>query len=414
MGPMHNRRPLLTLLGANAISMTGNVMALVAIPWFVLATTGSPTKTGIVTAANVAPFVIASFFGGPLVDRLGPHRMSIVSDILSSVTVAAIPLLHMTIGLRFWQLVALTFLGALFDAPGTTARGTLIPDAATAASWSLERASGLYAVVERGARLAGAPIAGVLLALVGATNVLLLDAVTFIFSAAMIASIARSRVRPEPATSSYRSDIAEGVRFIRNDPFLTAMVISLMITNFLDMAGTVAMPVIARRVYDDPVALGLLMGGMGGGSVIGALIFASKGDRFRRSTVYIWGFMLISVWYPIVATFPPLAIALAAMIVAGIAAGPINPVIDTVMFERVPERLRGRVLGAIGAFAWIAMPLGALAGGWAISLVGLRAMLFGTGLIYLISAVILGRSRGIKQMDEAVAPRTAPSTAAPP
>lgn len=401
---MQTRRPLITLLGANAISMTGNVMALVAIPWFVLATTGSPTKTGIVLAANVAPFVIASFFGGPLVDRLGPRRMSIVSDLLSSVTVAAIPFLHVTVGIQFWQLITLTFLGALFDAPGTIARGTLIPDAAKAADWTLERASGLYAVVERGARLAGPPIAGILVALVGPTNVLLLDAVTFLVSAAMIASLAKPAVRPPEKRGTYLSDIAEGVRFIRRDPFLTAMVLSLMVTNFLDMAGTVALPVVARRVYEDPVALGLLMGAMGGGSVLGALMFASRGHRHKRSAVYIWGFMLISIWYPVVATFPPLAVAIAAMFVAGLAAGPINPVIDTVMFERVPKRLRGRVLGAIGAFAWIAMPLGAVAGGWTISWVGLRPMLIGTGVIYLVSAIVLGRSRGIKQMDESVSP----------
>ncbi|MQA99003.1 MAG: MFS transporter [Actinobacteria bacterium] len=400
---MHTRRPLFTLLGANAISMTGNVMALVAIPWFVLATTGSPAKTGLALAANVAPFVIASFFGGPLVDQLGPRRMSIISDLLSSATVAAIPLLHLTVGLRFWQLIALTFLGALFDAPGTIARGTLIPDTSKSAGWSLERASGLYAVIERGARLAGSPIAGVLVALVGPTNVLLLDAVTFLVSAALISSLAKPAVRPPAEKGTYLSDIAEAVRFIRRDPFLTAMVLSLMITNFLDMAGTVALPVVARRVYHDPIALGLLMGAMGGGSVLGALVFASRGDRHRRSAVYIWSFMLISIWYPVVATFPPLAIAIAAMFVAGLAAGPINPVIDTVMFERVPKRLRGRVLGAIGAFAWLAMPLGAVAGGWTISWVGLRLMLFGTGAIYLTSAIVLGRSRGIKQMDESVA-----------
>jgi MFS family permease len=312
--------------------------------------------------------------------------------------------LHVTVGIQFWQLITLTFLGALFDAPGTIARGTLIPDAAKAADWTLERASGLYAVVERGARLAGPPIAGILVALVGPTNVLLLDAVTFLVSAAMIASLAKPAVRPPEKRGTYLSDIAEGVRFIRRDPFLTAMVLSLMVTNFLDMAGTVALPVVARRVYEDPVALGLLMGAMGGGSVLGALMFASRGHRHKRSAVYIWGFMLISIWYPVVATFPPLAVAIAAMFVAGLAAGPINPVIDTVMFERVPKRLRGRVLGAIGAFAWIAMPLGAVAGGWTISWVGLRPMLIGTGVIYLVSAIVLGRSRGIKQMDESVSP----------
>ena len=406
---MNSRRPLITLLCANAISMTGNVMALVAIPWFVLATTGSATKTGIVTAANVAPFVIASFFGGPLVDRMGPRTMSIVSDLLSAVTVAAIPFLHLTVGLEFWQLVTLTFFGALFDAPGTVARGTLIPDAATTAGWSLERASGLYAVVERGSRLVGAPIAGILVAIVGSTNVLILDAITFLFSAGLIASFPKPAKRVEAESATYLSDIIEGLRFIRRDPFLRAMMLSLLVTNFLDMAGTVALPVVARRVYEDPIALGLLLGAMGGGSVAGALAFASRGDRYRRSAIYLWGFVGISIWYPVVGLFPPLIVAVVVMAFSGIAAGPINPVIDTVMFERVPERLRGRVLGAIGAIAWLAMPVGALAGGWAIASFGLRPMLFGTGAIYLAAAILLGRTRGIKQMDE---PATVTATSA--
>ena len=60
----------------------------------------------------------------------------------------------MTVGIEFWQLVVLVFLGGLLDAPGTTARASLLPDVAADAGWSLERASGAAAVVERSSRLA--------------------------------------------------------------------------------------------------------------------------------------------------------------------------------------------------------------------------------------------------------------------
>src|SRR2546425_5769253 len=136
----------------------GNVAALIAIPWFVLETTGSATRTGITGFAGLVPIVLSGLLGGALVDRLGYRRMSVLADVLSGLSVAAIPLLYVTIGLSFWQLVALVFLGRLLDAPGTTARESLVPDVAAPARLSLERASGASAVIERGSRLMGAPL----------------------------------------------------------------------------------------------------------------------------------------------------------------------------------------------------------------------------------------------------------------
>ena len=154
--PLARRRaPLYSLLAANAVSMSGNVAALVAIPWFVLQTTGSPARTGLVAAAGLVPVVVSGFVGGALVDRLGYRRASVVADVTSCAAVAAIPLLHVTIGLEFWQLVVLVFVGGLLDAPGVTARASLLPDVAADARWSLERVTGVSAVVERASRLAG-------------------------------------------------------------------------------------------------------------------------------------------------------------------------------------------------------------------------------------------------------------------
>ena len=122
-----DRGPLFALFAANAVSMTGNVAALIAIPWFVLETTGSAAKTGVTAFAALLPVVLSGLFGGALVDRLGYRRASILSDLASSGAVAAIPLLHSTIGLEFWQLLVLVFLGGLLDAPGSSARTALLP-----------------------------------------------------------------------------------------------------------------------------------------------------------------------------------------------------------------------------------------------------------------------------------------------
>ncbi|HET6821590.1 MAG TPA: MFS transporter, partial [Anaerolineales bacterium] len=181
-----NTLPLYSLFIANAISLIGNVFSLIAIPWFVLQTTGSATQTGVTGFFTILPVVLAGFFGGTLIDRLGYKRTSIIADLASCVTTALIPLLYIKIGLEFWQLIVLVFLGALLDAPGSTARAALLPELAEQAGIPIERATSLVHVIERGARFVGAPLAGFLIGIMGTANVLWLNAASFIVSAAII------------------------------------------------------------------------------------------------------------------------------------------------------------------------------------------------------------------------------------
>src|SRR5688500_12975185 len=177
---MGRRVPLLALYAADAISVTGNVMALVAIPWFVLELTGSAALTGVTAFFSTLAAVIAAFFGGTLVDRVGFRAMSVISDLASSLAIAAIPLLFLTVGVQPWMLMALVFLGALLDAPGTAARSSMLPDLATLSGTPIERAASVSQAVRRGAILVGAPLAGVLIVAIGTPGVLLLDAVSFL------------------------------------------------------------------------------------------------------------------------------------------------------------------------------------------------------------------------------------------
>ncbi len=387
--------------------MAGNAAALVAIPWYVLLTTGSASKTGITAAAGIVPVIISGLVGGPYVDRLGYRRASIVADLTSFAAVAAIPLLHATVGLEFWQLVLLVFLGALLDAPGVTARASMLPEIAEPAGWSLERVSGAAAAVNRAARLAGAPLAGLLIFFVGPTNVLWIDAATFVFSAAAIAfgvpPRASARVVSEDGTgTNYITEIKEGFAFLYERRALFVLTVVITVTNMLDAVGIVALPVYASRVYGTAWSLGLMIGISGAGAVLGALAYSAVGERVSRRTVFTWGFAGATIWYPVAALFPPLGVMLATRGVSGAAAGPINPVIDTVFLERVPDGMRGRVFGVGNAAAWIAMPLGVLIAGPAIEAFGLRATLVATGAIYVVVAVLTIWAPSLADLDTRV------------
>ena len=395
------RRPLIALYVADAVSLTGNVMTLTAVPWFVFQTTGSASKTGLIAFFNFAPIVLASFLGGALVDRLGPRRMSVSADVVSGITVAMIPLLHVTGHLSFPALIVLVFLGALLDTPGMSARSAMVPSLAANAGWTLERATGIVATVERGSRLAGAPLAGVLIATAGPIAVLWIDAATFAFSAILLAAAVPADVRtPRDRALRYLAEIKEGLAFMRRERMMNAIAKLIMFTNFLDAWTSVMLVVYAKVVYGSAVSLGLVIGAAGAGSMVGAIAFARIGSRLHRRLLFAVCFMAATVKYPALAVFPPQAVLIAVAFLAGVASGPINPLLDTMMYERIPERLRGRVLSALRGISWMAMPLGVLTAGFALDHMSLRVNTIVVGSAYFLATASIWFSRAMRDMNQ--------------
>jgi MFS family permease len=382
--PEHRRRPLFALLAADAVSLVGNVAALVAIPWFVLQETGRPALAGLVGFFTFLPTIVSAFLGGALVDRIGFRAASAISDTASAVAVAAIPVVHVAFGIEIWQLLALVFLGALLDAPGATARRSLLPDMAALGGMGLERASGIREAIQRGAVMVGAPLAGVLVAALGALNVLWLYAGGFLLSAALVLLFVP---QPEPREAAeptgYLRDLATGVRFLLGHRLIRVVVLTVLLTNFLDAPlGSVLMPVFAQEAFGSPVALGVVFGTFGAFALLGSLAFGAIGHRLPRRLTFVVSFFFASVPYLALSTLPSLPVTLVVAAAWGLAIGPINPILMTVAYERVPVALRGRVFGATTAGAYAAIPLGALLGGIVVEAIGIQATLLGIGLCY--------------------------------
>ncbi|MEJ5868000.1 MFS transporter [Pseudokineococcus sp. 5B2Z-1] len=395
------RRPLVGLLAAHGISLTGNVLTLIALPLYVLAQTGLPALTGVTGAVATLPVVLGGALGGVFVDRLGYRRTSVVADLVGALTIGAVPLLDQTIGLPLWALLALTFATGLLDTPGQVARSALLPEAAAAADVPLERAVGWFEAIERGARLAGAPVAGLLVAVVGAPGALALDAATFVVAALAVlwllpaaprvdtGSVADEDQEPAAAPAlraGYWRELADGVRFLLREPLLRAVVLLVLGTNVLDAAkSSVLLPVAAERQLGGSVVYGLLVGTMAGGALAGSLLFSAVGHRLPRRATFVTAFTLAGApTFLALATGLPLPVLVAVTAASGLAAGGINPIIGTLKLERVPAGMRARVYGVIGAGAWAGMPLGSLAAGFATEHVGLTTTLVVAGGTYLV------------------------------
>jgi MFS family permease len=394
--PPRDRRAtgsLSALLAAHAISQTGNVVTAFAIPFYVLGQGGSGIEVGIAAFFATAPIVIGGALGGVVVDRVGHRRAAIVADLVSGVAVLSIPVLALTVGLPFWALLLLVFTGGLLDTPGQTARRIMLPGLTTRAGVRLERSVGLLDGSERFAKLIGASIAGLLVALVGPMAALFVNAATFAVSAlltwAFVAPAAPAAAPPhrsDAPRSSYWADLAEGFRFVVRDPLMRLIVALVLVANLLDAArGSTLMPLYANDRLGGAAALGLLVAVMGGCALVGNVAFGFVAHRVPRRVTFSVCFALAGG--PSSAAFAlgaPLPVLVAMTALTGLAAGAINPILGTVELERVPEHMRGRVFGLINAGAWAGVPFGALLGGIAADSIGL-ALAFGIiALVYTL------------------------------
>lgn len=385
MTGQRRRAPLFALLGANVISLSGNVLTLLAIPWFVLQTTNSPTRTGITAAMETLPIILSAALSGTVADRVGLRLTSIASDLVSAATVAAVPILYATVGVQFWQLLALVFLRGLCATPGETARTAVLPELIEPAGMTLERAMSGYDAAARGARMLGAPIAGVLIAVVGAPNLLVIDAVTFLVSALLVGWFVP---RPHVAArerAPYLADLRAGLGYLARDPLVRSITVLCMCTNMLDAGyGAVLLPVHARGVLHSPQAFGAIVGVGGGAGLAGALAFGAWGGRLPRRRTFLVAYVLCGLpRFATLALHWPLPAILSVSLVSGFAAGSLNPIMDTALLAKTPADMRARVWGVVYAGCAAAMPLGGVLAGLAVAQVGLSHALWAFGLAYL-------------------------------
>lgn len=389
-----DRRGLAGLLAAVGISAGGTRMSLLALPWFVLTTTGSPTLTGLVATVELTPYVVVQALGGPAVDRLGAWRTAVGCDVAAGLLVGLIPALHVLGMLTTPELLSFVALAGALRGAGDAGREVLLPGVGEHAGTPLERSAGLFDAVNRGAGLIGAPLAGVLIGLTNAVNVLAIDAASFLASALLVAVFvprsAQPAAPPEPDEPlGYVAALREGFAFLRGDRLLLGIGAMVLVTNLLDQANSAVLtPVWARDVAHSPVALGLISGTFGLGAVLGNAVITWLGPRLPRRWTYAVGFLVTGgprmLTLALAGTVSPV---LAVNLLAGLGAGGLNPILGAAQYRRIPRHLQVRVMGAVNAAAWAGMPIGGLLAGASVESLGLRATLVVGAAAYFVTTL---------------------------
>lgn len=383
-------------LTAEAVSLTGTRISMIALPFFVLSTTGSPEKTGLVALAEMVPLVLMKVLGGPVIDRVGARRVSIGCDLASVVVVGTIPLLYAAGWLPFGVFLALVAVAGGLRGPGDGAKAALVPSIVAEADVPMERATGLQSTVERTASMLGAALAGGLVALIGAANALIVDAVSFGVSAAVLAwstrSLAPARtVATDPAEAEpYLRQLKEGWTFLRGDRVLVGITVMVALTNMIDIAyAAVLVPVWGVESGGGAAVVGLVFAVFSGASAVGALCAAAWAARLPRLATYFVAFMICGAPRFVVMAFDsPLWSVLVVSVAGGFAAGFLNPILGAVIYERIPEHLVGRVTSLTTAACFVLMPFGGLVAGFLIGGLGLGVAMLACGAAYFLITML--------------------------
>ena len=387
-----------TLLSGGA-----NGVTVVVLPWLVLELTGSPVAAAGLAALTAIPIMLSAVGSGTIVDLFGRRLVSVTSDVLSLIAVAALPILDLTIGLNYPMVVALAILGAAFDPPGFGAKESMIPEAAEAAGLRLERANSIHEAVWGVAFLIGPGIGGLMIGLVGAPTTLWVTAGMFAVCAAVAAMVkipGGGKPANEDRPSGYWQGTQEGLGWLWRDRPLRdmALIMMVLVALYLPVEG-VALPVYYQG-KDAPTELGLVLMGLSGGGIVGALAYGALSHRLSRRAWFVGALACTAIAFIPMAFLPALPIMVAAAAFTGLAFGPVNPVLNVVMQTRTPNRMRGRVVGTLTAAQYAAGPLGYILAGPAIDSFGVSTTMQMVAAGFVMVAIAAALTPSLRGLDE--------------
>jgi MFS family permease len=385
---VNKRAPVILLQISNFASGLGNSIVMITIPWLILERTDSPAFAGLVAAISALPGILVSPIGGWMVDHIGRRAVSIGADLLSSLSVAAFPIVAATFGLSNLSILLIAVLGAVFDPAGYTARKTLLADVAKSSEIDLDRLNGIHDGFMGVAWIFGPAIGAGLIASIGSINSFWVSAGLFVIAALAIAFLRvgnmgkESRDLAEESGEKTDDRIRIGVKTLWNDKLLRTLSIALLVLAAVYMpTEAVVLPTYFENI-DNPSGLGLVISALAAGSAIGSFGYGWISKRVQRKTLIRMILLGSAISIIPMALLPALPLLMLAGFFLGLSWGPYNPLISSLVQERIPAHIHGRVFGVQTAVFYAAPPVGML-------LAGLSVERYGVKVTYLVLAGVL-------------------------
>jgi MFS family permease len=354
--PVLRSRPLVALLVAEVLSTTGSQMTWLALPWFVLVTSGSK-QMALVIAAEAGGYALFGIPSGSLLERLGPQRTMRLCDAARAPLMVLVPVLHWRGDLTLPILIGIAFVLGVAGTPYGAAQRIVVAEILDEDEASVERANALLQGATRITMLAGPALAGILIAAVGAPVVLLVDAASYVVSFLLVTLFV-------PVARAVRADDSEdgqgllaGVRYLLRDPLLRGWTAAVVVGDASFSVLFVAIPVLVVHHYGaDPRLAGAFLASWGVGCVVGNLV-AYRSERVGglQQAVPLVLVQALPLWA--LAAPVPAGAVVGALVLSGIANGLVNPTLHAFLTLRPPAAVRAKTLTALFTASSLGTPV---------------------------------------------------------
>ncbi len=364
-------RPFARLWTGSTVSAFGDSLTWVALVWLVYARSGSPRDVSALVIVATAPVFVGGVLMGAALDRFERRRFLALVNAVLGAAVLSVPLVAVTGDVTTAHLFAVAGLYGFLKMANWAGVPSIVP-ALVADPDDLATANAMESVSFGIADIAGPVAAGVLIALIGATSVLGIDAATYAIFVIALLSLPSQTV-PVRSHGERGLRLRPALRFIRNDRAVFATTVMFMCANVGEGMMIVVIPVYAREVLGGGAGTyGLLLSAFALATTAGAALVGAMTWRRPLGRSIAMSQVLCGLGYLPLVTLPPLAPAAGALAVAGLLGSPLTIWAQTLRMQRIPDAMRGRVFGLLRTLMQSTPPIGGALAGVLIPTVGLR------------------------------------------
>jgi predicted MFS family arabinose efflux permease len=386
-------RDFCLLWWGQAVSQIGDGLNKVALLWFVYTLTGSALKMTIIGLLQTIPPLAFGPLIGVYLDRLPKKQVMIWVDVIRAVLVLLIPILHALDALSLGGLYALVFVIAVVSTIFGPALSSSVPLIVKRSQ--LTAGNALIQSTTTIGVLIGPAISGIGIAVIGAQNVLYVNAVTFLVSALCLAPIRlrepRKSAQAASASGSVVEDLKVGFQFVfTQHPMIFVLMITAALYSLAASAFIFLLPVFAKQVLDvGPAELGWLWSAQGLGMLATSLWLATTKERApqQRLQIIAKSMAVGGVAACTLSLLETAILATALLVVIGASFALFIPVVFGVLQELTPEHLLGRVFTMFSSGGMAFAMAGMLGFGWAADAIGPTLSLIGIGVVLLVTAL---------------------------
>lgn len=376
------------------LSSVGTWMQWVAAPWLVLQLTDSGVALGIDTALGALPILLFGAWGGVFADRFDNRRILIWTQSLYAALALVLFALDATEVVRVWQVYLLSFLTGVVGAVDMPTRQAFFLE--MVGPEDLTNAMSLNTATFTGSRIVGPVIAGAMIGTVGTAPVFLVNAVTYLAVVAALLAMRTSELHPRERSARARGQVREALRYVRRTPEL-ALPLALMAVVFtLSFNFSVLVPLLAVRAFHgDASTFGGLLALMGVGSLVAALVMASRSSSSTPRRL-AWSAVALGLASLLLALAPSLPLSWPAVVLVGATAIAFMITGNSTLQLRSAEGFRGRVMALYTVVFIGSTPIGGPIAGVVGEHLGPRAGLGGGAVIAVLAGLwALGRARAV-------------------